>query len=129
MKTLQNGLNYKLMTRHSQHLHFIMQTRFPYPHTTVQYNDSSTLASATPPVIVGHCATLEVQQLAGVDVAGAPGVLRASGLRVGHVQDVVAGDSQGSTRARREGHVDAHVERVSRVGGCALQLLQQRLIG
>lgn len=56
---------------------------------------------------------MEVQQPTGVNLAGAPRVLGASGSRVGYVKDVVAGHGQGSVGASRERHVDTYIEGVS----------------
>lgn len=63
-----------------------------------------------------------------MNLAGVPGVLGASGSRVGHMKDVVAGHSQGPVGPSRERQVDPYVEGVSRGRLVAPQLLQQRLV-
>lgn len=80
------------------------------------------------PVIVRYGSTLQVQQLAGVHLAGVPLVFSAAGPRVCHMQDVIAGHGQGSSRASGQRHVDPDVEGVSRRRLALLQLLQERLV-
>lgn len=68
------------------------------------------------PVVVGHAATLQILQLAGVHQAGPPRALGGV-AGVGDVQDVVALDGQSAGgRARGHRHVDADVEGVPRDG-------------
>lgn len=61
-------------------------------------------------------------------MAGMPLVFSAVGPRVRHVQDVITGDGQGSSRAGGQRHVDPDVEGVSGRRLALLQLLQQRLV-
>lgn len=81
-----------------------------------------------PPVIVGHGSTLKVQQLTGVNLAGVPRVVRAGSSSVGHMEDVVADNSQRAAGTSGVGHVDSDVEWVSRRSLVALQVALQLLI-
>lgn len=51
------------------------------------------------PVVVGQVASLEVQQLARVDVAGPPGAVSARWSGACDVEDVVTGNGQSVLRA------------------------------